>query len=380
MTADDREVAGYFECVVIGGGVVGLAVARALALAGIETLLVEKEGRFGTATSSRNSGVIHSGIYYPKDSLKARLCVEGRDRLYAYAAEKGVPVRRCGKIIVATTEAEIATLENLSRRAIANGVTDLAFLSAPEASALEPDVAAAVALLSPSTGIIDTQALIDALEADAAAAGATLAPHSRALRIAPAGGRIVTEIESDGMAHIASRWVINAGGLDAPELAATIADARPESRPKAYYARGNYFAYSGATRFRHLVYPVPEPGGLGIHLTLDLAGGVRFGPDVEWIEAIDYAVNPARKEAFVRSIRRYWPEIDPERLQPAYSGIRPKIAPPGAEAADFVVETEADHGVPGLIHLLGIESPGLTASLALADHVCALVTGRPRRA
>ncbi len=340
MTADDREMAGDFECVVIGGGVVGLAVARALALAGIEPLLVEKEARFGTATSSRNSGVVHSGIYYPKDSLKARLCVEGRDRLYAYAAEKGVPVRRCGKIIVATAEAEIATLDHLSRRAIANGVTDLAFLSGAEASALEPDVAAVAALLSPSTGIVDTQALIDALEADATAAGATLALHSRALRIAPEAGRLVTEIESDGMAPIASRWVINAGGLAAPEIAGAVADARAESRPKAYYARGNYFAYSGATRFRHLVYPVPEPGGLGIHLTLDLAGGVRFGPDVEWIEAIDYGVNPARKEAFVRSIRRYWPAIDPDRLQPAYSGIRPKIAPPGAEAPDFVVQRE----------------------------------------
>ncbi|MQT14791.1 NAD(P)/FAD-dependent oxidoreductase [Segnochrobactrum spirostomi] len=376
MTADDREVAGDFECVVIGGGVVGLAVARALALAGIETLLVEKEARFGTATSSRNSGVVHSGIYYPKDSLKARLCVEGRDRLYAYAAAKGVPVRRCGKIIVATTEAEIATLDHLIRRAVANGVTDLAFLSGAEAAALEPDVAAVAALLSPSTGIVDTQALIDALEADATAAGATLALHSRALRIAPEGGRIVTEIESDGMARIASRWVINAAGLAAPEIAGAVADARPESRPTAYYARGNYFAYSGATRFSHLVYPVPEPGGLGIHLTLDLAGGVRFGPDVEWIEAIDYGVNPARKEAFVRSIRRYWPAIDPDRLQPAYSGIRPKIAPPGTEAPDFLIQRETDHGVPGLIHLLGIESPGLTASLAIAAHVCGLVTGR----
>jgi L-2-hydroxyglutarate oxidase LhgO len=360
------------DCLVVGGGVIGLAITRALALAGRETLLVEQETRFGTGTSARNSGVIHSGIYYPKDSLKSRLCVHGRDLLYAYAKARGVPHDRCGKLIVATKDDEIETLESLKARGEANGVVDLEWLDQKRSAELEPGISARAALLSPSTGIIDVPALIDALAADAADAGAILAPGSRVLSARRANGHFLVRILSGEESLVRCRFLINAAGLFAPSVARAIDGIRTDRLPTAYFARGNYFAYSGPARFRHLVYPVPEPGGLGIHLTLDMAGGARFGPDVEWVDGIDYRVDASRKQAFVASIRRYWPSIDPDRLQPDYAGIRPKIAPAGI-TTDFLIQTADEHGVEGLVNLLGIESPGLTSSLAIAEHVLELI-------
>lgn len=360
------------DCLVVGGGVIGVAIARALAMADRETLLVEQEARFGTGTSARNSGVIHSGIYYPKDSLKARLCVRGRDLLYTYAKAREVPHDRCGKLIVATTDDELETLKSLEARGEANGVADLEWLDQKRSAELEPDISARAALLSPSTGIIDVSALIEALAADAADAGAVLAPGSRMLSARRGNGHFRVRILSGEETLVRCRFLINAGGLFAPVVARAIEGIRTDQLPTAYFARGVYFAYSGPARFRHLVYPVPEPGGLGIHLTLDVAGGARFGPDVEWVDGIDYRVDASRKQAFVASIRRYWPSIDPDRLQPDYAGIRPKIAPAGI-ATDFLIQTADEHGVEGLVNLLGIESPGLTSSLAIAEHVLELV-------
>jgi L-2-hydroxyglutarate oxidase LhgO len=369
----EEDVVADVDCLVVGGGVVGLAIARALALAGRETLLVEQEARFGAGTSSRNSGVIHSGIYYPSDSLKARLCVRGRDLLYAYAKTRGVPHRRCGKLIVATSDGEIETLEGLKARAEANGVGDLEWLDQTRSTALEPDIAVRAALFSPSTGIMDVQAFVDALAADAVEAGAILAPGSRMNSARRANGCFLVRIQSGEESVVRCRFLVNAAGLYAPMVARTIDGIRMSRLPSAHFARGNYFAYSGPNRFRHLVYPVPEPGGLGIHLTLDMTGGVRFGPDVEWIEGIDYRLDESRKQAFVASIRRYWPAIDTDRLRPDYAGIRPKIAPADV-TTDFLVQTADEHGVEGLVNLLGIESPGLTSSLAIAEHVSALIS------
>lgn len=363
------------DCLVVGSGVIGLAITRALSLAGLETLLVEQDARPGTQISSRNSGVIHSGVYYPPNSLKARFCRTGRDALYAYAAAKNLPHRRCGKLIVATSDAETETLGALHRRALENGVEDLVWLSRGELLALEPDIAGVAALLSPSTGIIDAVALIDALATDAADAGATLAFNSRFVTACRHEGHIISRIDSNGETGVKSRWLVNAGGLAAPDIAGAIDGVRTASLPRAHYARGSYFIYSKPTRFRHLVYPIPEPGGLGIHLTLDMDGQARFGPDVEWIDHIDYRVDERRKPDFLRAIQRYWPSISAERLQPGYSGIRPKIVPEGTRDADFLIQTEADHGLAGLINLMGIESPGLTASLAIADHVRSHIGG-----
>lgn len=359
------------DAIVIGAGVVGLAVARALAQAGREVLVLEAAEGIGTETSSRNSEVIHAGIYYPAGSLIARSCVEGKHRLYAFCAERGVPHRNCGKLIVATTEEEAEKLEGIRARAAANGVGDLRRLTRAEALALEPALHCTAALLSPSTGIVDSHAFMLALQGEAEHHGALFAFH------APVEAGRVTEdgIELDvGGAEpmrLRANLVINAAGLHAPALARRIAGMPPQHVPKAYYAKGNYFTLTGRSPFSRLIYPVPVPGGLGTHLTIDLAGQARFGPDVEWIERIDYAVDPRRGESFYAAIRRYWPELPDGALAPGYSGIRPKIVPPGAPAQDFVVQGEATHGVRGLVNLFGIESPGLTAALALADHVLA---------
>ena len=362
-------MAEYVECVVIGAGVVGLAVARALARAGIEVMVLEREYGIGFETSSRNSEVIHAGIYYPQGSLKARACVAGREMLYAYCAERGVPHKRLGKLIVACEESELALLDGIRARAVANGVGDLEYIGANELRRVEPALAAIGGLVSPSTGIIDSHALMLAYQGDAEAAGAMVV-----FRAPVEGGRVT----DDGFAlsvggaekmELACRYLVNSAGLYAPSLARRIAGIPASSIPRDYLCRGVYFTLAGRAPFSHLIYPVPEKAGLGVHLTLDLAFQARFGPDVEWIEEEDYNVNPARAQSFYASIRRYWPGLPDDSLQPDYAGIRPKLTGPGEVAADFMIEGPAQHGLPGLVHLFGIESPGLTASLSLADEV-----------
>jgi L-2-hydroxyglutarate oxidase LhgO len=363
------------ECVVVGAGVVGLAAARALALAGREVLVVERAYTIGFETSSRNSEVIHGGIYYPAGSLKAKSCVAGRERLYAYCRERGIPHARLGKLIVAADETEIAGLEAISAAARANGVDNLEWLSGAQARRLEPMLRCAAALLSPATGIIDSHALMLAYQGDAEAAGAAVV-----LRTPVVGGRVCRAgfdlaIGGDEPSALHCRVLVNAAGLQAPAVARHIEGVPADTIPPAYFCRGVYFTLSGRAPFRRLVYPVPVAGGLGVHLTLDLAGQARFGPDVEWIPAIDYAVNPARGRAFYAAIRSYWPDLADGALQPGYAGIRPKISGPGEPAADFLVQGPAIHGVPGLVNLYGIESPGLTSSLPLADAVMDCLAG-----
>jgi len=364
------------ESVVIGAGAVGLAVARALARSGRDVLILEKETLIGSGTSSRNSEVIHAGIYYPKGSLKARLCVAGRQRLYEFCAGHGVAHRRCGKLIVAAS-AQTAELEAIRGAAEANGVDDLAWLSQAEFAQLEPELAGAAALLSPSTGIIDSHGLMLAYQGEAEDAGAVIAFGTEVTRAALEGQGIVLWINGEGEPALRARLVVNAAGLFAPTVAARIEGFPAASIPPGWFAKGSYFTLSGRSPFSRLVYPVPEPGGLGTHLTLDLGGQARFGPDVEWLDetdpsAIDYAVDPRRAERFYAAIRAYWPGLRDGSLVPAYSGVRPKLSGPGQPAADFKIAGPADHGARGLINLFGIESPGLTASLAIADAVLAL--------
>jgi L-2-hydroxyglutarate oxidase LhgO len=357
------------DCVVIGAGVVGLAVARALALAGREVIVVEAAEGIGTETSSRNSEVIHAGIYYPKGSLMARTCVDGRHLLYAYCAEHGVPHRNCGKLIVATDEAESEKLTEIKGRAEANGVEGMRLLTADEAIALEPNLHCRAALFSPATGIIDSHAYMLALQGDAEGCGAMFAFHSpvEAARVANAG--IDLEVGGAEPMKLRCRLVVNAAGLHAPTLAKKIVGLPSDRVPTAYYAKGNYFTLTGRSPFSRLIYPVPVPGGLGVHITVDMGGQAKFGPDVEWIDGIDYTVDPHRADKFYAAVRRYWPALKDGALQPGYAGIRPKIVPQGAPAQDFTLQGPAEHGVPGLINLFGIESPGLTASLALAEQV-----------
>jgi L-2-hydroxyglutarate oxidase LhgO len=365
------------ECIVIGAGVIGLAVARALALAGREVVILEAEEAIGTHTSSRNSEVIHAGIYYPKGSLKARSCIEGRQRLYRYCDEHGVPYRRCGKLIVATAEAQASELKDILEKAHRNGVTDVVEIPAAEALRMEPALRCVAALHSPSTGIIDSHALMLAYLGDAGAAGAMLALKSPLTGCRFSSGKFVLHVGGEEPAEITAKTLVNSAGLRAPSVARLIAGIPPEKIPRELYAKGNYYSLTGRPPFSRLVYPVPEPGGLGVHVTLDLAGQARFGPDVEWVERIgragDYAVDPRRAERFYAAIRRYWPALPDGALAPGYAGIRPKISGPDEPAADFVVQGPAAHGVPGLVNLFGIESPGLTASLALADDVTALL-------
>ncbi|WP_137181595.1 NAD(P)/FAD-dependent oxidoreductase [Roseomonas sp. AR75] len=359
------------DAIVIGAGVVGLAVARALALAGREVFVLEAAEGIGTETSSRNSEVIHAGIYYKAGSLIARTCVEGKWRLYDFCRERGVPFRNCGKLIVATDAEEAEKLEGIRGRAAANGVDDLRRLTREEALALEPALHCTAALLSPSTGIVDSHAFMLALQGEAEHAGAIFAFHApvKAGRATEQG--IELDVGGAEPMRLRAKLVVNAAGLHAPALARRIAGMPAEHVPGAWFAKGNYFTLTGRTPFSRLIYPVPVPGGLGTHLTIDLGGRARFGPDVEWVEGIDYAVDPRRGDSFYAAIRRYWPELPDGALEPGYSGIRPKIVPPGAPAQDFVVQGAAEHGVKGLVNLFGIESPGLTASLALADHVLA---------
>ena len=360
------------ECIVIGAGVVGLAIARRLARASREVVVLEAETDIGTGTSSRNSEVIHAGIYYPAQSQMARTCVSGKARLYEYCADHGVPHRRCGKLIVATSEPDIGKLTQIKARAEANGVADLKVLTGGEARAIEPALNCVGALLSPSTGIIDSHAYMLALRGDAEDAGAALAFRAPLLRAKTASDGFVVDVGGDDPTTMACGLLINAAGLQATSIARMIDGLPLEQIPPTYYAKGNYFSCTARAPFSHLIYPVPEPGGLGVHLTLDMSGQARFGPDVEWVDAIDYAVDPSRAERFYPAIRRYWPELPDDALIPSYSGIRPKIVPPAVAVQDFLIQDSAIHGVEGLINLFGIESPGLTASLAIADHVADL--------
>jgi L-2-hydroxyglutarate oxidase LhgO len=361
------------DCVVIGAGVVGLAVARALALAGREVMVLEKERWIGSETSSRNSEVIHAGIYYPKGTLKARLCVAGKQKLYAYCAERGIAHRRLGKLIVACSEAEIPVIEGVRQRAEANGVGDLEWLDGNELRALEPALAAIGAYFSPSTGIVDSHALMLAYQADLEAAGGMVVLRAPVLAGSAGAEGFVLDIGGAEPMRLACRLLVNSAGIHAPSLARRIAGIPAASIPRDYFCRGVYFTLAGRSPFRHLIYPVPEAAGLGVHLTLDLAGQARFGPDVEWIDGIDYTVDPRRGERFYAAIRTYWPALADGALQPGYAGIRPKISGPAEPAADFRVQGPAEHGIVGLVNLYGIESPGLTASLAIAEQVASLL-------
>jgi L-2-hydroxyglutarate oxidase LhgO len=367
------------DCVVVGAGVVGLAVARALALAGREVVVLEQAAAIGTGTSSRNSEVVHAGIYYPPGSLKARLCVQGKARLYDYCESRGVGYRRCGKWIVATDPAQLPALDRLEQRAAANGV-ELIRHSGAEAAAIEPGLACLSALLSPSTGIVDSHGLMLALQGDLERAGGVVALQSELMGATarPDGFVLQVAVPGEPILEMHSRELVNAAGLHACALARTLQGlpAKPERLvwPQAHFAKGNYFALSGRAPFSRLVYPAPQDAWLGVHLTLDLGGQARFGPDIEWLsidhpDQIDYRVDPARAEAFYAEVRRYWPDLPDGALQPAYSGVRPKIHGPDQPAPDFRIDGPSSHGVPGLVQLFGIESPGLTSALALGDHV-----------
>ena len=363
------------DCVVIGAGVVGLAAARRLAMAGREVILLEAADMIGTGTSSRNSEVIHAGIYYPTGSFKAQACVAGKQWLYRYCPEHGVPHARIGKVIVATEESQVPRLVALRELAAANGVPDLEWLDAAAVKRMEPAVRAVAGLFSPSTGVIDSHGLMLAYQGDAEAHGAMIA------FCAPVEGGAVTPegilLRVGGAEPMAllCRTVVNSAGLHAPQLATSIEGMPRELIPRAYCAKGNYFSVAGRQPFTHLVYPMPEASVLGVHVTLDLAGQCRFGPDLEWVDRLDYEVDPRRAERFYDAIRTYYPDLRDGSLQPAYSGIRPKIHGPGEPQPDFLLQGPNAHGVPGLVNLFGIESPGLTASPAIAEAVLRLTSG-----
>ena len=347
----------------------GLAVARELAMSGREVVVLDAADMIGSETSSRNSEVIHAGIYYPTDSLKALFCVEGKKRLYQYCEDHGVAYRRCTKLIVATLPDQLETLNEIQAKAAANGVGDLEMISGNEAKALEPELNCVAALLSPSTGIVDSHGVMLAYQGDAEDHGGVIAFLSPVLDGAVTHRGIELSVGGEMPMRLLCQTVVNSAGLHAPGLLRLI-DGFPQAHaPASHYAKGNYYSLVGKSPFSRLIYPVPEPGGLGVHITIDLGGQARFGPDVEWVDEIEYSVDPARSEKFYDAVRTYWPGLEDGALVPGYCGIRPKISGPGEEAADFVVQGPGAHGVAGLVNLLGIESPGLTASLAIAERV-----------
>jgi L-2-hydroxyglutarate oxidase LhgO len=364
------------DCAVVGAGVVGLAVARALAQSGQEVWVLEAADAIGTGISSRNSEVIHAGLYYPSGSLKARLCVQGNAMLYAYCDAMGVAYKRCGKLMVATGPAQLSMLANIAAQAQRNGVPDMRLLDAVEASHLESALVCQAALLSGSTGIVDSHALMLALQADVEQAGGTVVLRCQ-VNAATLTKRGIQIVLADG-AQLGCKRLVNAAGLNAPSLARQFNGLAADQVPAAFYAKGNYFSLLGKSPFKHLVYPVPEPGGLGVHLTLDLGGQAKFGPDVQWVDSpSDYSVDASRAQAFEHRIRQYWPSLPEHALAPAYAGIRPKISGPADAAADFMIQGPADHGHPGLVNLFGIESPGLTSALAIGKEVLRQFRVRP---
>ncbi|GAB3189626.1 NAD(P)/FAD-dependent oxidoreductase [Hydrogenophaga aquatica] len=367
------------DCVVVGAGVVGLAVARSLAATGREVVVLERENAIGTGVSSRNSEVIHAGLYYTPGSAKARLCVLGKELLYRFCESHGVQHRRCGKLVVATEDAQLPALRQLAERAEANGVP-VRMLGAEEARALEPALRCKAALFSPSTGIVDSHGLMLALQGDLEAAGGAVALGSRLVsaRQQPGGWHLSVQMDDGGEMELLARAWVNAAGLHACSVAQATEGLAPSFQPVPHYAKGSYYALSGRAPFSHLIYPAPQDAWLGVHLTLDLGGQARFGPDHEWLDvgdpaAIDYRVDPRRADGFYAEVRRYWPDLPDGALQPAYSGVRPKIHGPGEPAPDFRIDGPAQHGLPGLVNLLGIESPGLTSALAIGEHVASLL-------
>ena len=367
------------DSIVIGAGAVGLAVGRALAARGRETIVVEAQPAIGQGVSSRNSEVIHAGLYYPTGSLKARLCVRGKELLYALCASHGVEHRRCGKLVVATTEAEAAALTTIEDRARANGVP-LQWLDAPQAKALEPALQCVAALLSPTTGIVDSHGFMLALQGDLERAGGMVALGSTvdAVTLGRGGAPHVVRM-ADG-SEVAAREIVNSASLHACALARRFDGLDPRFIPQEHFAKGNYYSLAGRAPFTHLIYPAPADAWLGVHLTLDLGGQAKFGPDLEWLAArrpedIDYTVDPRRADGFYAEVRRYWPGLPDGALQPSYSGVRPKIYGPGEKAPDFRIDGPPLHGVDGLVNLFGIESPGLTSALAIAEHVAVLLDG-----
>jgi L-2-hydroxyglutarate oxidase LhgO len=361
------------ECVVIGAGVIGLAVARALARGGREVIIVERERQFGMHTSSRNSEVIHAGIHYPPASLKATLCVSGRELLYGYCEMLGIAHRRCGKFTVAIAASQLPALQAIESNARASGVLDLAWLDAGEARRAEPALHCYAALSSPSTGIIDSHGYMQSLLADAQSAGAVIAFGTEVTALRPTARGIDVVVGREPEPALRAQLVVNSAGLQAHHVARSIDGFSPRHIPQVHYAKGSYFALAGAAPFARLIYPAPTVGGhLGIHMTLDLAGAARFGPDMEWVEEIDYEVDPGRALEFADAIKTYWPPLDAKRLLPAYAGIRPKLSQGGEAARDFMISGPEDHGFAGIINLFGMDSPGLTASLAIGNYIAAM--------
>jgi L-2-hydroxyglutarate oxidase LhgO len=363
------------DCAVIGAGVVGLAVARELALAGRDVLVLEAAETFGTATSSRNSEVVHAGLYYPPGSLKARMCRRGRDLLYRHLETRGIDHLRCGKLVVATDTGEVELLRRVANRALANGVEDVRWLSGNEATALEPEVRCLAALLSPSTGIFDSHGYMLSLKGEAEAHGAAFAFHAAVVGGAAREAGIELSVVNDGaQIGLLCRTVVNCAGLGAQGVARSIRGLPADTVPPLHYSKGCYFSLAARPPFARLVYPPPDHASIGLHYTRDLAGRGRFGPDAQWVEKIDYDVDARRAELFYASIRRYWPDLPDNSLHPDYAGVRPKIQAPDEPPRDFMIQGPEAHGVPGLINLFGIESPGLTASLAIAEHVAERLT------
>ncbi|MBT3359846.1 MAG: NAD(P)/FAD-dependent oxidoreductase [Rhodospirillales bacterium] len=357
------------QCAVIGAGAIGLAIAREMAMRGIEVIVLEESDAIGSDTSSRNSEVVHAGIYYPTDTLKAKLCVEGRDQLYEYFESHGVGYDRCGKLIVATDDAQIGRLEAIKAKAEANGVSDLQWLDGAQAVAMEPNLKAKAALFSPSSGIMDSHRLMLAYQGDLEDNGGMVAFLSPVWGGRLENGAKVISVHGDEPMDLACDIIINSAGLGAQALSTSLEFLPQDTIPARYLAKGTYFTLTGRAPFSRLVYPIPEDGGLGVHLSLDLGGQARFGPDVEWIDEIDYDVDPARADIFYSAIRTYWADLEDGALQPGYTGVRPKVSPQGAPDADFVIQGPETHGVAGLVNLYGMESPGLTASIAIARHV-----------
>ncbi len=356
------------DCVVIGAGVVGLAAARALALAGRDVIVLESAGGIGTGTSSRNSEVIHAGIYYPEGSLKARLCVQGREMMYAFCADHGVTAEKTTKLVFAADDSELDGLKELQAHAGRNGVP-LQWLNAQDTHELEPNLRCSAALLSPETGIVDSHAFMLALQGEAEAHGAVLAFNSPVLDGRTTGQGIELNVGGSEPIKLNARLVINCAGLGAQEFSTNLVGLDPSTIPHLHFAKGSYFYLSGKPPFSRLIYPLPGSASLGLHYTLDLSGQARFGPDIEWVDSISYNVDPKRESHFYEAIRQYWPDLPDGALRPGYAGIRPKVQAQGEPAHDFVIQTPPETGVPGYYALYGIESPGLTSSLAIAEYV-----------